>query len=117
MSTLTPAQAKQEIDSVLLAARDLSARHIEIIVRPEIAFIQFSHEEWTKVHVEWTEDHANEVMGQFFIDLKRTQGHEEDPRPEEAMLDRSETKGVNIRARVSTIPLWPEGYDVIINLL
>lgn len=117
MSTLTPAQAKQEIDSVLLAAREQEARHIEIIVRPDLAFIQFSHEEWTKVHAEWTEDHANEVMAQFFTDLTRTQGLEDDPRPEEATFNRSGKDAIGIRARVTTVPLWPEGFDVIIKLL
>jgi hypothetical protein len=114
MTTMTTEAAKQAIDSVLLAARELNARHIEIIVRPDLAFIQFSHEEWSKVHAEWTEEHANDVMNQFFLDLKRTEGFEEDPRPEEATLDRS---NIGIRARVSTVPLWPEGFHVSIKLL
>lgn len=114
MSTLTPAQAQQEIDNVLLAARADDARHIEIIVRPSLAIVRFSHEEWTKVHVEWPLEHAEEVMAYFFLDLQRTLGNKDDPRPEEAMLNRSAEVG--IRARVTTVQ-WPEGFDVIINLL
>lgn len=114
MTTVTIEAAKQAIDGVLLAARELKARHIEIIVRNDLAFIQFNHEEWTQVHTEWTKDHANHVMNQFFRDLKRTEGFEEDPRPEEATLDRS---NIGIRAHVSTTPLWPEGCHVSIKLL
>lgn len=116
MSTLTPAQAKQEIDSILLAARADNARHIEIIVRPSMAVVRFSHEEWTKIHAEWTYDHAEEVMAYFFLDLDKTSGNQSDPRPEEAVLNRGEADAVGIRARVTTVP-GPDGFDVIINLL
>jgi hypothetical protein len=117
MSVLTTAQAQQAIDDVLLAARALGARTIEFIVKHNLAFIQISHEEWTKVHTEWTEDFANEVMDQFFKDLKRTEGFEMDPRPEEATFERTGLGEIGIRARVSTVPLYPEGYAVIIKLL
>lgn len=116
MSTLTPAQAKQEIDSALLAARADDARHIEIIVRPSMAVVRFSHEEWTKTYVEWTFDHAEEVMAYFFLDLDKTSGDQNDPRPEEALMNRSADNEIGIRARVTTVP-QPEGFDVIINLL
>lgn len=116
MSTLTPAQAKQEIDSVLLAARADDARHIEIIVRPSLAVVRFSHEEWTKVYAEWTHDHAEEVMAYFFQDLEKTVGGREESRPEEGLLNRGGEDEIGIRARVTTVP-WPEGFDVIINLL
>lgn len=117
MTTLTPEVARQAIDDVLLEARKLNARHIEIIVRHDLAFIQFNQEEWTKVHTEWTQDFANDVMDQFFRDLKRTEGFELDPRPEEATFDRSGEGSIDIRARVSTVPLWPEGFHVSIKLL
>lgn len=116
MTTITPAQAKQEIDSVLLAARADDARHIEIIVRPSMAVVRFSHEEWTKVFVEWTHDHAEEVLAYFFLDVQKTAGNQDDPRPEEATLNRGGANEIGIRARVTTIP-GPDGFDVIINLL
>lgn len=116
MSTLTPAQAKQEIDSVLLAARADDARNIEIIVRPSLAVVRFSHEEWTKVFVEWTHDHAQQVMAHFFLDLEKTVGGRDQSRPEEGLLNRGSDDEIGIRARVTTVP-QPEGFDVIINLL
>jgi hypothetical protein len=116
MTTLTPQEATQEIDSVLLAARADEARHIEIIVRPTLAVVRFSHEEWTKVFAEWSFDHAEQVMAYFFLDLEKTQGKPDDPRPEEALLNRSAKGPVEIRARITTVP-QPQGFDVIINLL
>ena len=117
MIEISPADAKAAIDQVLLAAREQQVRNIQISIRPDVAFIRFSHEEWTKVHDQWEEDFANQVMLHFFKEIERTNGKPDGTPPEEGFLTRNDQSSVGIRARVTTIPLWPEGFDVILNLL
>jgi hypothetical protein len=124
MTSIAPEEAHRALNTLLLAAREADARHIQIRVREPKAVIQFSHEDWTTTYCTWTEDYANQVMVALFKEIESNQGYSRDNPPLEAVIARQLKSGIvskepplEIRARMSTVPMWPSGYDVILNLL
>lgn len=124
MISITPEAAHQALNGLLMAARKAEARHVQIRVRSSRAVIQFSSEDWTTTYCEWEEDYANQVMACMFMEIEKTEGYSRSEPPLEAIIARqvqngivSKTPPVQIRAKMSTVPMWPEGYDVILNLL
>lgn len=124
MSSIAPDEAYRALNTLLLAAREADARHIQIRVRDPKATIQFSHEDWTTTYCTWTEDYANQVMAAMFREIERNQGYSQNTPPLEAVIARQLKNGIvskepplEIRAKMYTVPMWPSGYDVILNLL